>query len=62
MGRQREIDHGAPGAVSVSGVQPAMQSILGHGRGNIAPPLRKPREGRDPNGRRPLAGSVSHGE
>lgn len=62
MGRQREIDHGAPSAVSVSGGQPATQSILGNTRGKFAPPMRQPREGRDPNGRRPLAGSVSDGE
>ena len=29
---------------------------------NFAPPLRKPREGRNPNGRRQLAGSVSDGQ
>lgn len=62
MERQREIDHGAPGAVSVSGVKPAMQSILGHGRDDFAPPAQQPREGRDPNGRRPIAGSVSESE
>lgn len=48
-----------PGAVPISGAQPAMQHIIAHGRGNFAPPVRQRREGRDPDGRRPLAGSVS---
>ncbi|MFW8642355.1 hypothetical protein ACOJBO_03745 [Rhizobium beringeri] len=34
-----------PGTVSVSGVQPAMQSILVHHRGDFAPPEQQAREG-----------------
>lgn len=41
------------------GVQPAVQPIISHGFRNLAPPVRQRREGRDPNGRRPFAGSVS---
>ncbi|WP_204340875.1 hypothetical protein, partial [Rhizobium ruizarguesonis] len=59
---ERDRTTAPPGAVSVSGVQPAMQSILGHGRGDFARPAQQPREGRDPNGRRPTAGSVSESE